>query len=188
MCEECSGSGEGQVPLQILMLTIAASCCPCLCDTFSWAEVARTAAAVKAQGCRDDSNLRLALLTLLGCCGIGPLPAAFCILALGSLSFREQPVLTAPWWSGTFDKGLSTPWHRSGSDSKLKDGRFRVAVRKKFFTVRWSMRTDCPKKLWMLHTWKCSRTGWVGLWSTWSSGWLPFPRRGIGTQWSLRYP
>lgn len=45
------------------------------------------------------------LLTLLGWCETGPLtgtapalPAAFCSLASASLPFREQTVLTAPWW------------------------------------------------------------------------------------------
>lgn len=50
MFEGCSGGGEGQVSLQVLTLTTAASYSPCLCDTFFWAAVAMTAAAVKAQG------------------------------------------------------------------------------------------------------------------------------------------
>lgn len=28
----------------------------------------------------------------------------------------------------------------------------------------------CPEKLWMLHCWKCSTWGWMGLWATWYSG------------------
>lgn len=57
MSEGCSGGGEGQVSLQVLMLITAASSLPCLCDTFFWAAVAMTAAAttaaaVKAQGCK----------------------------------------------------------------------------------------------------------------------------------------
>ena len=51
-----------------------------------------------------------------------------------------------------------------GNSFKLKEGRFRFDIRKKFFTVRvvrhW---TGCSEKLWMPHPWQCSRPGWMGL-------------------------
>lgn len=103
-----------------------------------------TAAAVKAQGGRDDSSLRLALLTLLGCCGTGLLPAASWLLAPCPLGNSQSSLL--PDDQGLLIRACSD--RTSGSDSKLKDGSFRSAVRKKFFTVRLSMGTDCPEKLW----------------------------------------
>jgi len=59
-----------------------------------------------------------------------------------------------------------------GSGSKLKEGRFRSDIRKKFFTKRkvrpWHRLAEM---LWMSPPCKHSRPGWA----TWSSGRCPFP-------------
>ena len=49
---------------------------------------------------------------------------------------------------------------------KLKEGRFGLDVRRKFFIQRverpWHC---CPEKLWVPHPWRCSRPRWMGLWA-----------------------
>jgi len=50
-----------------------------------------------------------------------------------------------------------------GNGLQLKDGRFRLNIRKTFLLLRAWTGTSCPEKLWMPHPWRCSRPGQMGL-------------------------
>ena len=78
--------------------------------------------------------------------------------------------------SQLFERGDNS--RTRGNGLKLKEGRFSLDIRGKFFSMRvvrcWN---SCPEKLWLPHPWRCSRPGWMGPWAAWSSikqeGWWP---------------
>jgi len=51
----------------------------------------------------------------------------------------------------------------------MKEGRFRLDIRKKFITMR-VVRPWPRKPQWLSSTWQHSRPGWMGLCATWSGG------------------
>jgi len=51
-----------------------------------------------------------------------------------------------------------------GNDFKLKEGRFRLNIKKNLFIMRVARHWNrLPEKLWMPPPWKCSRSGWMEL-------------------------
>ena len=107
--------------------------------------------------------------------GLEHLPYEDRLRGLGLFSLekrRLRGVLTAAfqYLKGAYKKAgeghfnLECSDRTRGNGFQLKEGRFRLGIRKKFFSLRvmrhWHR---LPEKLWMSHPWKCSRPGWMGL-------------------------
>jgi len=58
--------------------------------------------------------------------------------------------------------------------------------RNSLFREWWGTGTHGPKKLRMIHSWRCSSLRLLGPWAAWCSGRQPSHGRGFGTGWSLR--
>lgn len=74
-----------------------------------------------------------------------------------------------------------------GNSGKLKEGRFRLDIRKKFFTLsamrHWNrLARDAVDS----SSWNCSRLRWMGPWATWPSWWCCYTWQGVTIICSLR--
>lgn len=47
--------------------------------------------------------------------------------------------------------------------------------------------TDCPENLWVPHSWRWPRPGWMGSGAVWSGGGQPCPQQGTRAWWPLMY-
>jgi len=98
---------------------------------------------------------------------------------------RGDLIAAFQYLKGTYKKDAEGVFTRTcgdrtrGNGFKLKEGRFRLDIRKKFFTMRavrhWHR---LPRDVVDAPPWKCSRPGWMGLSATWSSGKCPGPWQG----------
>ena len=74
----------------------------------------------------------------------------------GACEKAGEGLLTRAWGDRTRGDGF-----------KLKEGRFKLDGRKKFFPMS-VVSPGCPEKLWLPPPWQCSRPGWMELRVTWS--------------------
>jgi len=86
------------------------------------------------------------------------------LVSLGRKRLRGDLIATLQYSKGAYKKdgdrifSKACSNRRTGSGFRLREGRFRLDIRKKFFTMR-------VVKQWngLPHPWKHSRPGWTGL-------------------------
>ena len=83
-------------------------------------------------------------------------------------SLRGKLMVAFHYLKGAYKQGRSLLFSEVGSERtrkncfKLKKDRFRLDIRRNFFTQRvLSTGTGCPEKLWVPNPCRCSRPGWM---------------------------
>jgi len=91
-------------------------------------------------------------------------------------AFRYLKGACKKHWDRLFSRACC---NRTRSDGfKLREGRFRLGIRKKFFTIRVVKHCKRLPRAVMEAPGKHSRPGWMGLWATWSSWRCPCSLQG----------
>ena len=108
--------------------------------------------------------------------GLEHLPSEDRLRELGLFRLQGDLIAAFQYLKGVYKQEGSQLFERvdnsrtRGNGFKLKKGRFRLAIRGKFFSMRvvrcWN---SCPERLWFPQGQRCSRPGWMGPWAIWSS-------------------
>jgi len=92
------------------------------------------------------------------------------LFSLQKRRVQEDLIVAFQCLKGSYNKDWDKPFSRAccdrtrGNGFKLKGGRFRLDIKKKFFTMRVMKHWDTlPREVVMPSVWKCSSPGWTGL-------------------------
>ena len=100
--------------------------------------------------------------------------SVFWFVSLGYIAFQYLERAHKDAGEGLFIRDCSD--RTRGNGFKLTQGKFRLDIRRK--SLLWGIGMGCPRKLWMLHPWRCSRPGWTEPWVIWFSVRCPCPWQG----------